>query len=301
MNKIVDHEQLVQLISAHFKEMIREPGVLFWGIVFPILMSLGLGIAFTQKSDIVRSVAIVVMKQDGAGTADRSTILDNFLNRQCSIVKEKDMQPYYRHTISDEQLGNTTFHFLTIDWDEAMIRLKRGNLGVILDEQDGRIRYHFDPMNPDAQLTYLKLSGILSGDAVELKQKNDMIEPLTISGTRYIDFLIPGLMAMGIMMSCLWGISYGIIEKANKKTATQDGGHPYEKIPFSDCQNNRTYDNDVHRIGASFPFCLAGVRHWDSGKHICVDCDISGRQYCFCRYFDICLLPHGEYRNRKWL
>ena len=48
MNNRFEKNQLWQLIKAHFKELIREPGVLFWGIVFPILMSLGLGVAFTQ-------------------------------------------------------------------------------------------------------------------------------------------------------------------------------------------------------------------------------------------------------------
>ena len=47
------------MISVYFKEMIREPGVLFWGIAFPILMSLGLGFAFTKKTDVIRKVAIV--------------------------------------------------------------------------------------------------------------------------------------------------------------------------------------------------------------------------------------------------
>ena len=45
MNKFLRPKQLSQLLSAHIKELMREPGVLFWGIVFPILMALGLGVA----------------------------------------------------------------------------------------------------------------------------------------------------------------------------------------------------------------------------------------------------------------
>ena len=46
MNKFVRQNQLYQLILARVKETIREPGVIFWGMIFPMLMSLGLGIAF---------------------------------------------------------------------------------------------------------------------------------------------------------------------------------------------------------------------------------------------------------------
>ena len=59
MNKIFRLNQLWHLTSALFHEIIREPGVLFWGILFPILMSLGLGLAFTKKADAVRKVAVM--------------------------------------------------------------------------------------------------------------------------------------------------------------------------------------------------------------------------------------------------
>ena len=67
MSKWLRINQLWQLIAALFREIIREPGVLFWGILFPILMSLGLGLAFTKKADVIRKVAII-NKSEIAGT-----------------------------------------------------------------------------------------------------------------------------------------------------------------------------------------------------------------------------------------
>ena len=58
MNRITNH-QLYRLIAAHFMEIIREPSVIFWGVVFPILMAWGLGIAFTQKGGVQAKLAIV--------------------------------------------------------------------------------------------------------------------------------------------------------------------------------------------------------------------------------------------------
>ena len=57
MNKITNH-QLYRLIVAHFAEIIREPAVIFWGVVFPILMAWGLGIAFTQKTGVHAKLAV---------------------------------------------------------------------------------------------------------------------------------------------------------------------------------------------------------------------------------------------------
>lgn len=61
------NNQLLQLANALSKEILREPGVLFWGILFPILMSIGLGIAFTKKTDILRKVAVIMNPDHNPG------------------------------------------------------------------------------------------------------------------------------------------------------------------------------------------------------------------------------------------
>ncbi|MCX6224435.1 MAG: hypothetical protein NTV01_06735, partial [Bacteroidia bacterium] len=119
MSNRFDARQMGLLIASSFREIIREPGVLFWGIGFPILMSLGLGIAFTQKPDVIRKVAVVSPSQ--------------LITRDTMVI-------------SDEHLGSTTFIFQKMSWDEAMVLLKRGNFNLILDQKDGQVQYHFDPM-----------------------------------------------------------------------------------------------------------------------------------------------------------
>ena len=51
--------QLVQLILLHLREFVREPGVLFWGVFFPVLMAWGLGIAFTEQRETISKVAVI--------------------------------------------------------------------------------------------------------------------------------------------------------------------------------------------------------------------------------------------------
>ncbi len=232
MNKFFRINQLWQLIVALFREIIREPGVLFWGILFPILMSLGLGLAFTKKTDVIRKVAIIKNVED-PGDVSENTIVADFLNKNCekNISHEKG-DWHWKYIIKDEKLGNSIFLFYTLKWDEAMKYLKRGTINVLLVGFKDSVEYHFDPMNSDAELTYLKLSNIVGKGEVLTVKGNSEIKPLTVTGTRYIDFLVPGLITMGVMMSCMWGISYGIIEKRSKKLLRRLVATPMKKSHF---------------------------------------------------------------------
>jgi ABC-2 type transport system permease protein len=232
MSRFFRFKQLWQLTSALFREIIREPGVLFWGILFPILMSLGLGLAFTKKADVIRKVAII-NNPEKTGTVSENSILYKFLNHNCEVNPVEDEESWrWKYVIEDEKLGNSTFLFFELKWDEAMKLLKRGTINVLIVGLNNSVEYHFDPMNSDAELTYLKLSGILgSGEKVAVKSSSE-IKPLTLTGTRYIDFLVPGLIAMGVMMSCMWGISYGIIDKRSKKLLRRLVATPMKKSHF---------------------------------------------------------------------
>jgi ABC-2 type transport system permease protein len=139
---------------------------------------------------------------------------------------------YWTYTLKNSKTGNVTFHFLKKSWPDAMVLLKRGDINLIIENNQGNPVYHFDPSNSDAQLTYLVLTKLLQGHKLAEAENIDKIEPMKVSGTRYIDFLIPGLIAMGIMSSCLWGISYNIIEKRSKKLLRRMVATPMRKSHF---------------------------------------------------------------------
>jgi len=232
MNRWVRFNQLWQLITALFREIIREPGVLFWGILFPILMSLGLGLAFTKKSDVIRKVAIINIAENSPAGSVKSAVA-SFLLNNCEKNSSVETDKWkWKYTIKDEKLGNSIFLFYDMKWNDAVRFLKRGTINVLLLGIKDSVEYHFDPMNPDAQLTYLKLSTIVGKGIVQTVHSDSEIKPLTVTGTRYIDFLVPGLIAMGVMMSSMWGISYGIIEKRSKKLLRRLVATPMKKSHF---------------------------------------------------------------------
>ena len=230
MNKLFRPNQLWQLILAQFRETTREPGVLFWGILFPILMSLGLGLAFTKKADVVRKIAVSHSNEiSDQGTSE----LYRFLEMRCKKQQSGNKEDFnWQYELKDDKLGNTLFLFYDMDWNEAMVMLKRGNVNLIVKSNNGRTEYHFDPVNSDAELTYLKLRNIIGSGEIPDAENTSEIKPMTITGTRYIDFLVPGLITMGVMMSTLWGISYGIIEKRSKKLLRRLVATPMKKSHF---------------------------------------------------------------------
>ena len=231
MNSPFRYKQLIQLTLAYARQIIREPGVLFWGIAFHSDVSWPGDRIHKKKADIFRDVAWI-KTQNLPGSQPVSVIKSFLETHHAKDVKDKDGNLGYRLTIPDDKLGNTTFTFYIMDWQKAMVRLKRGNLTMIISDSSKQIDYHFDPLNPDAQLIYLKLSNLFQDPSVLQRKDNVSIKPLTVTGTRYVDFLVPGLIAMGVMMSIMWGISYEIIDNRAKKLLRRMVATPMKKSHY---------------------------------------------------------------------
>jgi ABC-2 type transport system permease protein len=220
MQKLINH-QLYRLIVAHIKEIVREPAVLFWGIGFPILMAWGLGIAFSTKKEMNREIAVIYQNPT---VSIQKSVLADIIEHYPGKQKGDYLLP-----LRNEKTGdiNLTFHECTLD--EAHVLLKKGTISLIVEVSQDKIHYNFDPANAEAQLLYQLVKGVVYNGPQYYASHQDEIKPLTVSGTRYIDFLIPGLLAMGIMMSSSWGISYTLIERRSKKLLRRMVATPMKK------------------------------------------------------------------------
>ncbi len=191
--------QLYNLTIIQFKEYFREPGVIFWSFLFPIIMAWVLGIAFDQKIDIKRSVGIVIEQEKD---------YNNF----------KKILPSATDTGKDNsviQSGN--FEFKKMTEPEAVSSIKKGKISIYIKyfSSDSSIKYFFDPKNSEASGSYLLLEKYINGK-YQSGIKNAVSE-LKEVGSRYIDFFLPGLIALQIMNSCMWGIGWSLIELRTKK------------------------------------------------------------------------------------
>jgi ABC-type multidrug transport system permease subunit len=194
---------LLQFIIVHFKSFYREPAVLFWAVLFPIIMVWVLGVAFSNKGESVRTVYV---------TGD-------------SVVPAK----VSGEQVVGEETGNVyRIKFQKASEEEAVRAVKRGLITLFVEVKDDSLIYHFDPLNSDAQLTHL----ILERSIADVNTKNTAINPLKTHGTRYIDFLIPGMIALGIMNSCIWGIGWSLVESRMKKLLRRMVATPLKKSIF---------------------------------------------------------------------
>jgi ABC-2 type transport system permease protein len=211
---------LWQLISINYKEFLREPGILFWSLAFPVLMAWVLGIAFTKRAESVQTIAMV-------SSTGLYTKMDQFLNETEKVTALN--QTIYRKTF-DNKLGKLTFRLVPVTHDSAILMLKRGETSLILEEQGDSVAYLLDPQNAEAKLNYLVLSAAINHDP--LIYNTESVQLLSQSGTRYVDFLIPGLLALGIMNGFLWGIGYTLIEIRTKKLLRRMVAAPMKKSIF---------------------------------------------------------------------
>ncbi len=201
--------QLILLVDVEIKEYLREPGVLFWAIFFPILLALGLGLAFSGEGDLQKTVAVVCAGSD------------------CKLPFDiKDDNPVA--LFGNEKLGYTKYQFEKSTWQEAILKLKKGMVHMIIEIKGDKVKYHFDPNNSEANYSYLQLSTADEGRFSDTEN----ISVLEQVGTRYIDFLVPGLLAMGVMMSCMWGISYSNVDRRNKKLLRRMIATPMKKYNY---------------------------------------------------------------------
>jgi ABC-type polysaccharide/polyol phosphate export permease len=177
---------LAQLIGARFKEYLREPEALFWSFGFPILLAIGLGIAFRSKPPDVVHVAVV------SGTP-RSASLAEALRRDKGLAVE------------------------VLSPDSANVALRTGRVALVVAPTDsGPLRYEYDDTRPDSRIARL-----MANDAVQrgVGRKDPMVvtdEQVREAGSRYIDFVVPGLLGMTIMGGGIWGLGFSIVDQRRR-------------------------------------------------------------------------------------
>jgi len=219
--------QTIELIKSHFREILREPGIIIWGIIFPVFFSLGLGLAFQNRVTSQRNIILIEPATKAFG---------NELKTLIKIVSPQDsMNPLkktYSFQINNPTLGISTYKINICSWDSAILMMKRGRTPLILEQKDEKLIYHLDPANAEAQLVYSQISNLIDHGDIQHFEEHDNISQLDLKGTRYIDFLIPGMIAMGVMMSCMWGIAYGMIERRRNKLLRRMIATPMKKSNY---------------------------------------------------------------------
>jgi ABC-type multidrug transport system permease subunit len=173
---------LAQLTLVRFREFLREPEALFWVFIFPILLAAGLGLAFRNRPPEVLQI--------GAVTPN--------LARALRTEKLLDVRVFNPET--------------------GLQALRSGKVALLaLPAPNGGIAYEYDDTNPEGRTARMLADRAVQRAAgrVDPVSSNDKI--LREPGSRYIDFLIPGLLGMNLMGSGIWGMGFAIVDARRKK------------------------------------------------------------------------------------
>ena len=177
----LSESSLFQLTVTRFRLLFREPEAVFWIFVFPIVLSVGLSIAFRNRPADMLQVA---------GTTAQITQ---------ALNAEKGLSAI---TLDEASGGNA---------------LVTGKILLLAVQQPGSIKFEYDNTNPEARTARLIANRAIQRAGGQREPVGTVDELIHETGSRYIDFVIPGLLGMNLMSSAIWALGFSIVEARQKK------------------------------------------------------------------------------------
>jgi len=199
--KTKQYSPLGQLVLARLREFTRQPEVIFWVYGFPILMVVALGIAFRNRP--VEHISVGV--QDGE----------------------------FAQTVSEGLAANPKFSLQHCDAAKCKLLLRTGKTDlVVIPGAGSRFEYFFDPTRPESVLARNAVDDALQRAAGRRDVASTSDLELNEPGARYIDFLVPGLLGMGLMGGGLWGVGFVVVDMRIRKLLKRFIATPMKKYQF---------------------------------------------------------------------
>jgi len=188
-----------QLSLTKIRELLREPEALFWVFVFPILLALALGIAF--RSSDPEELVVGVQTGEGVETIERA------------LERAEGLRP------------------VVLDAEQARERLRTGRVTLVVIPGE-TLTYWYDPTRQESDAARRAVDDALQRDSGRTDVFIANTQEMTEKGSRYIDFLIPGLLGMNIMSTGMWGIGFYIVTARQNKLLKRLVATPMRRSEF---------------------------------------------------------------------
>lgn len=194
---------LVQLTLVRYREFFREPEAVFWVFVFPVLLTAGLGIAFRNQAPERTPVAVIER-----GPAGRKAVE--------ALTRSPDL---LTHSLTEAEATNA-------------LRTGRVALVVVPADETSRIEYRFDTDRPESRTARLLVDDALQRAAGRSDPVGVTDRQVSEPGSRYVDFVVPGLLGMNLMGSGIWGLGFAIVDARRKKLLKRLIATPMSRTQF---------------------------------------------------------------------
>jgi ABC-2 type transport system permease protein len=193
---------LGHMILARLREFFREPEAVFWVYCFPLLLAVVLGLAFSGRAPQPPTVDV----QEGDQTA-----VDAVLPPLKAAGIKAEVFP--------EQ--------------ECAARLRTGKSELtIIPAISGPTIYKYDQSRAESVLARQWIDAVLVRAKAGTAAFDAKDSPVTEPGSRYIDFLLPGLIGMNLMGGGLFGIGFVIVDMRVRKLFKRLLATPMRRTDF---------------------------------------------------------------------
>lgn len=166
--------RIVAIFKARNREFLRDRQTLAWNLMLPVMLMFGLSFAFGNDRDAY--TVGVLQSSDAIHTEDHA-----FLDTR------------YIHFVPYENL------------DLALQRVSRHQLDLLVEFGD-HPRYW---VNPTSSKGYFAEIALLQAGASTAPMIDK--EQITGEAISYADWLLPGILGMNMMFSCLFGVGYVVV------------------------------------------------------------------------------------------
>ena len=170
------------MFIARNKEFFRDRAAFGWNFAFPFLIIVGFGIIFSGDT-LTRYKVGVFPQQNTLVSLSHTTIPTSFQTNQA-----------------------VTFVAVS-SLDEGLKKIHHHKIDLLVDATSESNRYWVNDSSPKGFITEQMFKASLIPDGSE-RGVRQAVNGETI---RYIDWLFPGIMAMNMMFSALWGVGYVVV------------------------------------------------------------------------------------------
>lgn len=186
--------RIYAIFRARNVEFIRDKSSLSWNIVFPVLLVFGLSFIFSSGDRALYTVGVL----QKADTIDAT-----------------------RHAYLDTRY----FEFVVIkDREVGFRKVSRHQLDLLVEF--GSPGHYW--VNPDSPKGYFAELALLQSDS----GKTIIKEQISGDAIRYVDWVLPGILGMNIMFSCLFGVGYVVVRYRKNGFLKRLRATPLRSIEF---------------------------------------------------------------------
>ncbi|MDB5351660.1 MAG: ABC-type multidrug transport system, permease component [Planctomycetota bacterium] len=193
---------LRELYLARLREFYRQPARIFWVYGFPMVLAIGLGLAFKTPAQ-PRVFVDVVPPTNSSSPVEK-------------LLSTKNSKPISgsgtKRVVIPGNEARPALEVRLVSTQEGDRRVKTGKSSLlVLTNDSGKVEYRYDPTRPEAMAARAAFDDALQAANGRPNPVRTRDDPVTEKGSRYIDFLIPGLIGQNTMGGGLWGVGFLLV------------------------------------------------------------------------------------------